>query len=275
MSLLRPLALATSARYFSTATRRSNNVLRPRLLKPFLYAGAGLLGGSFLFGSTIHLDAEPQEKDTQVAAADQDTIKDPATDIEFPTTLRVTTKVKTPLLSLVGVGVRTVSFLGLKVYSVAFYADLNNPELKITDTMTLDEKIERIVRTCACVIRIVPTRNTSFTHLRDAFVRATGERMVLGRKKGTLSEEEAVEVGLPLRKLKTLFPNSPLKKHTPLDIFLAPPVAGRQRVLIFRDLGGIESDWLAPEFILHYFENNGVSPPLKQTVVARLKDFVK
>ncbi len=123
-------------------------------------------------------------------------------------------------------------------------------------------------------------------------MRATGERMVLGRKKGTLSEEEAVEVGLPLRKLKTLFPNSPLKKHTPLDIFLAPPVPGRQRVLIFRDLGGIESDWLAPEFILHYFENNGVSPPvsliqlewvpsithnnqLKQTVVARLKDFVK
>lgn len=57
--------------------------------------------------------------------------EDPATDIEFPTTLRVTTKVKTPLLSLVGVGVRTVSFLGLKVYSVAFYADLNNPELKV------------------------------------------------------------------------------------------------------------------------------------------------
>ncbi|KAK0465303.1 chalcone-flavanone isomerase-domain-containing protein [Desarmillaria tabescens] len=275
MSLLRPLAFATSARYFSTATRRPNNVLRPRHLKTFLYAGAGLLGGSFLFGSTIHLDAEPQEEDTKVVAADQDTIKDPATDIEFPTTLRVTTKVKTPLLSLVGVGVRTVSFLGLKVYSVAFYADLNNPELKITDSMTPDEKIERIVRTCACVIRIVPTRNTSFTHLRDAFVRAVGERMVLGRKNGTLSEEEAVQVGLPLRKLKTLFLNSPLKKHTPLDIFLAPPVLGRQRVLIFRDLGGLESDWLAPEFILHYFENNGVSPPLKQTVVARVKDFVK
>ncbi|KAK0208486.1 chalcone-flavanone isomerase-domain-containing protein [Desarmillaria ectypa] len=274
MSFFRPLAFATSTRYFSTATRRPSNVLRPRNMKTFFYAGAGLLGGSLLFGSTIHLDAQPQEKDT-IVAADQDTIKDPATDIEFPTTLRVTTKVKTPLLSLVGVGVRTVSFLGLKVYSVAFYADLNNPKLKITDSMTPDEKIECIVRTCACVIRIVPTRNTSFTHLRDAFVRAAGERMVLGRKNGTLSEEEAVQVGLPLRKLKTLFPNSPLKKHTPLDIFLAPPLPGCQRVLIFRDLGGLESDWLAPEFILHYFENNGVSPPLKQTVVARLKDFVK
>lgn len=40
-------------------------------------------------------------------------------------------KVKIPPLSLVGVGVRTVSFLGIKVYSVALYADLENPNLKV------------------------------------------------------------------------------------------------------------------------------------------------
>ena len=33
-------------------------------------------------------------------------------------------------MSLVGVGVRTVSFLIMKVYSVGFYADLNNPHLQ-------------------------------------------------------------------------------------------------------------------------------------------------
>jgi hypothetical protein len=38
-------------------------------------------------------------------------------------------KLSSPL-TLVGVGVRTVSFLGIRVYSVGFYADLNNSNLK-------------------------------------------------------------------------------------------------------------------------------------------------
>jgi hypothetical protein len=38
-------------------------------------------------------------------------------------------KLSSPL-TLVGVGVRTVSFLGIRVYSVGFYADLDNPNLK-------------------------------------------------------------------------------------------------------------------------------------------------
>lgn len=47
--------------------------------------------------------------------------EDPATDVVFPTTLELP---GTPKLSLLGLGVRTVSFLGIKVYSVGFYADL-------------------------------------------------------------------------------------------------------------------------------------------------------
>jgi len=35
-------------------------------------------------------------------------------------------------MTLVGVGVRSVSFLGIKVYSVAFYADLDNPNLNVS-----------------------------------------------------------------------------------------------------------------------------------------------
>lgn len=93
-------------------------------------------------------------------------------------------------------------------------------------------------------------------------MRALQARMVLGRENGTLSEEEAQEVGSPMRKLKTLFPNSPLGKHTPLDIFLTPPTPGRPRALVFRDLGAIESDWVAIEFVLHYFEGAGPSPPV-------------
>jgi hypothetical protein len=144
--------------------------------------------------------------------------------------------------------------------------------------MPIDEKIQNIVRNSACVVRIglcypsfqyhsftpflmtVPVRTTSYTHLRDAFMRALQARMAFARQNSTLSEEDAETVGSPMRKLKSLFPNSPLAKHTPLDIFLSEPAPGRPRTLVFRDLGAIENDWVAAEFVLHYLEGPGPSP---------------
>ena len=58
-------------------------------------------------------------------------IVDPATSIAFPTTLKIQSKTPLPTFTLMGVGVRTVSFLGIKVYSVGFYADLSNPNLVV------------------------------------------------------------------------------------------------------------------------------------------------
>lgn len=58
-------------------------------------------------------------------------VVDPNTSIPFPKTMHIPSRIPIPDLTLVGVGVRTVSFLGIKVYSVAFYADLNNPMLQV------------------------------------------------------------------------------------------------------------------------------------------------
>ncbi len=52
-----------------------------------------------------------------------------ATSIAFPKTLKIQSKTPLPTFTLVGLGVRTVSFLGIKVYSIGFYADLSNPKL--------------------------------------------------------------------------------------------------------------------------------------------------
>jgi Chalcone isomerase like len=58
---------------------------------------------------------------------------DPATSISFPKSIKMPENIKLPSpLTLVGVGVRTVSFLGIRVYSVGFYADLNNSNLKVS-----------------------------------------------------------------------------------------------------------------------------------------------
>lgn len=109
---------------------------------------------------------------------------------------------------------------------------------------------------------IVPTRSTSYTHLRDAFMRALQIRLVSGIRDGTLTEEVAQEVASPMRKLKSIFPNAPLAKHAPLDIFLSVPNSSGPRTLVFRDIGSIENDWVATEFVLHYFEGDGPSPPV-------------
>lgn len=217
-------------------------------------------------GSTIRLDAPPSDGD------DQDTELDPATSIAFPKTLRIPSKTPLPEFSLVGLGVRTVSFLGIKVYSVGFYADLTNPSLKIPRSASPDEKIEYIVRNTACVLRIIPTRSTSYGHLRDGFMRALQARLMLSKQRGSLPQDEETAIQSPLRKFKSMFPNTPLAKHVPLDILLTAP-SSQPRSLIVRDLGSVQSDWLATEFVLAYFEGNGLSPPLKKKVVERLGGF--
>ncbi|KAF5312863.1 hypothetical protein D9619_003389 [Psilocybe cf. subviscida] len=209
-----------------------------------------------------------------VAEVAEETVVDPATSIAFPKVMRIPATIKIPPMELVGLGVRTVSFLGVKVYSVGFYADLNNPNIKITEGMSPEEKIQEIVRNTSCVIRIVPTRNTSYTHLRDAWVRALSARIAVASKEEALSEQTAIKVSASMRLLKSLFPNSPLKKETPLDVFLSAPLPDKQRPLVFRDLGSIEDDWLTAEFVLNYFDSAASpSPALKKSVFERLADF--
>jgi len=234
----------------------------------------GAAVGLALTPNRIYLDSQPPETTIQKNAM-KDSIVDPATSISFPKEIQVPSKVTIPPLTLVGVGVRTVSFLGVKVYSVAFYADLNDPSLKVPLDMPLEEKVVHIVQNTACVIRIVPTRSTSYTHLRDAFMRALQARLSRSIQDGTIDEETAQAAASPLRTLKGLFPNSPLAKHTPLDIFLAAPIPNRPRPLIFRDLGSVENDWVATEFVLNYFGPEAPSPALKSSVFSFLESFQK
>ncbi|KAG6866846.1 hypothetical protein C0991_008782 [Blastosporella zonata] len=115
---------AVPGRTIHLAQRQRPNLLHHRLLwgsAAVAISTTALLG----FGHTIYLDAGV------VDPVAQDSVVDPATSIEFPTTIRIPSKIKIPTMTLVGLGVRTVSFLGIKVYSVAFYADLDNPKLKV------------------------------------------------------------------------------------------------------------------------------------------------
>lgn len=95
-------------------------------------------------------------------------------------------------------------------------------------------------------------------------MRALLGRMKLFHTRGTITEQEEQDAQSPLRTLKSIFPNAPLAKHTPLEILLTAPSKDtkRPRALVIRDMGAVENDWVAREFVLAYFEGDGLSPPV-------------
>lgn len=94
-------------------------------------------------------------------------------------------------------------------------------------------------------------------------MRVLQARMVLCRQRGLLSPDAELEAQSPLRTLKSMFPNTALAKHTPLDILLLAPEPKQPRTLIVRDLGAVHNDWVATEFVMAYFEGDGLSPPVR------------
>lgn len=187
---------------------------------------------------------------------------DPATSIKFPTILRLEGE---PELTLLGVGVRTVSFLAMRVYSVAFYADLANVDLtSLKLCKTAEERIETLLETTTCALRIVPTRATSYSHLRDGFIRAIQARQLLARKAGNLEAEQEDALHAPLQQFKGLFPTAAFKKHEPMHIVLSSPKI-RPRQLRIPPLGAVGDTWIATEFFRAYFQGT-ISPPLIEDV---------
>ncbi|KAI8995383.1 chalcone-flavanone isomerase-domain-containing protein [Trametes punicea] len=256
----RSFSASTSSRLAS----RSNALTRAAVSHRKSYASSVLFWGSALavatglgLRSTVHLDTAATP-----SRVEEETRVDPATSIEFPKKLKIQSRTPLPTFTLMGVGVRTVSFLGIKVYSVGFYADLTDPILDIPKDATPEDKIEYIVRNRACVLRIIPTRSTSYGHLRDGFMRALQARQGLCKQRAQLTPDEELAIQSSLRKLKSMFPNTPLAKRSALDILVTAPSPKQQRTLIVRDLGSVQSDWLAREFVLAYFEGKGISPPV-------------
>ncbi|KAH9081607.1 chalcone-flavanone isomerase-domain-containing protein [Lactarius deliciosus] len=257
-------------RVLLSAVLRQSKSYYPHVANPFKPRPSRL---TFLgLGAALALSASAgiAHLDSNDFSNKEATVVDPATSIEFPAVLRIPSKGTLPPFTLIGVGVRVVSFLKIKVYSVAFYADLSNPNLKIPPSASPEEKVQYIVRNTACVLRIVPTRNTSYTHLRDAFVRTLQTRQRLAHQAGDLSSDEQLALQAPISQLKTVFPNAPFVKDTPLDIVLSPPDPRRPRALIIQDLGAIQNEWVAREFVLSYFDGQGNSPALKQSVFDRV-----
>jgi hypothetical protein len=100
-------------------------------------------------------------------------------------------------------------------------------------------------------------------------MRALQGRLALAKKFETLTLQEELEIQSPLRKFKSMFPNSkPLEKHQPLDLLFLAPVVGEPRSVIIRDLGSVQSDWVARELLRAYFHEKGISPAVSLNIAS-------
>jgi len=182
----RPLASRVPRRAYSPSPKR---VLSSRFLQGLSLGVAGGLTFALFgkFAQWAGVQAEPLD---EFARADVE-LQPPTDAPPFPPTVAIN---KTPFLA-VATGVRTVTFLNFHVYAVGLYiadADiavarkilraaaaeagvasapdfaqlLGTPE---RGAPVIDELLRAGVR---LAVRIVPTRNTDFPHLRDGFVRS-------------------------------------------------------------------------------------------------------
>ncbi|ODN73653.1 hypothetical protein L202_07201 [Cryptococcus amylolentus CBS 6039] len=288
-TLARPFARRAAAPLVATAVGGGIVYLSVAALEPWKYQNPFLIHAD----SAAHPDFRVDPKSQLPFRVD------PETSIEFPITLSTTTP--TPALTLVGLGVRKVSFLRIKVYSAGFYVQegatrclhyipgwstftaqhlltpptpsadpLLSPQLSGEALMAnlLDQKV-------GCAVRIVPNRNTDFGHLRDAFVRSLNARQKAMHQEGALSEAEEERLTTSIQSFKAFFPSSVVPKGKSL-VLLRPAEGGIVVEYEGSILGRLDDPWVGKQLMLTYFADNGVvSEKLKEDVAHGLEGFVQ
>ncbi|CAG8715457.1 13459_t:CDS:2, partial [Gigaspora margarita] len=158
---------------------------------------------------------------------------------------------------LVGLGIRTVSFLKMKVYVIAMYIGENDIEIlkkwkgydKVKFLSSTDESVASglLDQPVDLAIRIEPVRNTNGQHLRDGFVRALTNRM----QNGHLNDDDAEDVLEALKEFKAQFPKSLVKTGTAMiltkqrDGYLRIEYEGAY-------IGVVKNKWLTKNLFMGY-----------------------
>ncbi|KPV78455.1 uncharacterized protein RHOBADRAFT_41001 [Rhodotorula graminis WP1] len=223
---------------------------------------------------------------------------DPTTKTPFPTRL---TSPDGTQLRLVGTGVRTVSFLAVKVYAVAFYVserelDLARqgklagwnaytperliPPFKVSavdatapNRLVGEELVETLLEKADAAVVIIPLRNTSLPHLRDGFSRALVARMKVPRVSNEFTDTMNEATGAAMVDFKSFFPSRTVQKGMPLELYYS--AKDRSVTFQLRDenthrpevLGTLREPTLATQLMASYFSNdNAPSPELVKSV---------
>lgn len=273
--------------------------IRAPLRSRALYALAGSL---LLFYSLYELKPELLPSLPTVhaeAPKDESFYLDPTTQTPFNNTFLSPSGKE---LKLLGTGVRVVSFLGIRVYTAGIYVskealkDVQNGRVDAFKNYSPSKLIppfsaagegevvgEALIGKLVhakydFAVVIIPLRNTSLTHLRDAFARALVSRLKLPQVTSALTPEENEEAATALSTLQSFFPARALLKGHALNVFLSNSEGSLQFSLPDAKnpsnsilLGTLLNPVLARQMLLSYFSDSAsVSEELRESVARGL-----
>lgn len=203
--------------------------------------------------------------------------------------------------TLVGLGTRSVSFLGINVYVLGYYiatADIAELQARlvkkinpIASTLVSTEKddlrkklvdveeSEKIWQEllqdgipARSLVRVVPVRDTDFPHLRDGFMRAIQART---------AEEKDEEFGEAMREFKRIFTRGKVPKQK--ELLMLRDRAGRL-TMVFDDgkskgrqlLGTVDDERISRALWMNYLGGKKVaSEEAKKNIVNGVMEFVE
>jgi hypothetical protein len=204
---------------------------------------------------------------------------------------------------LMGLGVRTVSFLNIQVYVVGMYCatddiaklqqnlikkvdpiattlvagEKENLKGKLLDAVVGEEVWNHVLTTAGVrtLFRIVPVRDTDFGHMRDAYVRA-----VTAQARKNPEEFGDDEFGKAVNELKAMFGKGKLPKRKELILarnengvlaaWFDDGKLGPQR------LGEVDDERISRALWLHYLAGKHVaSEAARKSIVDGIMEFVE
>ncbi|KAN0064883.1 hypothetical protein ACQY0O_001940 [Thecaphora frezii] len=258
------------------------------------------LSAAYLSSSKLYLDAAPSTVQTAaslpaLSQPQSQVVIDADTNQSLPLYLPIPASslpAGTGKLKLVGLGVRTVSFLRVRVYVAALYVDESKLQQLAKEggfagnATSVEERVRMLVdQGAACAIRIVPVRSTDFAHLRDGFVRALQGRLKKAIKASNIASGSATEEAFSngITEVKDCFPRGSVPKGSALDLVLVPSFTGSSLNFEYdgKVFGSVKASdsaqgfTIARELALAYFSETGeISTPFKKSVEQGLAEVV-
>lgn len=207
--------------------------------------------------------------------------------------------------TLVGLGVRTVTFLSIQVYMTGFYVATQdiaklqrylvkkiNPSATtlipaekdalrkaLRDVAEGEETWDTLLREAGCrsIFRIIPVKDTDFPHLRDGFVRAIAARS----QRNAAYNDDAF--GVAMRDFKALFNRGSVQKKQ--ELLLCRDEKGLLSVLYSPDIGNepkrevmgtFGEERLSRLLWLNYLAGSKVaSEPARESIIEGVMEFVE
>lgn len=210
--------------------------------------------------------------------------------------------------TLIGLGIRSVSFLSIQVYVVGMYAhvkDISDLQAKLIHTVNptastliptekdqlrktlLDAETSREVWKDVLEVpsiktawRVVPTRNTDFMHLRDGWVTGINKKTAEAKKEAgnVPSEYDREDFGQSLRAFMSIFQGGKAPKGSvlvlsrardgKLDVYFAPKAAVDKKTDDMQLLGSVGDERIGKLIWMNYLAGDKVSSEAARKAVA-------